>query len=282
MRERAPLGFGQREELARARHDRGIELRRHAVPDEIAEPRAHDRRRASRATSSRPARCRGAAMNGARSSSGNAFGIRRFSASARCDLRPRRAAAAFLYCGDQGQGRHYVCCAHLVSRCRRVLVAGCSGMSEQACVTADWRTVGFEDGTLGRSEGEHRPLPPAVRRARRRARSRELPRRSRRRRAGVLPREQRLRRRPQRRNALRHALSLPFVPIPHYQRRRKRLRVRSPGPTLTRKPKTSHAKSPKRRSICAACDMPAINCCRTHCPILTYDNWRGRQRWSPG
>jgi hypothetical protein len=33
------------------------------------------------------------------------------------------------------------------------LVAGCSGMSEQACVTSDWRTVGFEDGTLGRSEG---------------------------------------------------------------------------------------------------------------------------------
>jgi hypothetical protein len=33
------------------------------------------------------------------------------------------------------------------------LVAGCSGMSEQACVAADWRTVGFEDGTAGRSEG---------------------------------------------------------------------------------------------------------------------------------
>jgi hypothetical protein len=32
------------------------------------------------------------------------------------------------------------------------LIAGCSGMSEQACVTADWRTVGFEDGTFGRSE----------------------------------------------------------------------------------------------------------------------------------
>lgn len=32
------------------------------------------------------------------------------------------------------------------------LLAGCSGMSEQACVTADWRTVGFEDGTAGRSE----------------------------------------------------------------------------------------------------------------------------------
>jgi len=33
------------------------------------------------------------------------------------------------------------------------LIAGCSGMSEQACVTADWQTVGFEDGTVGRSEG---------------------------------------------------------------------------------------------------------------------------------
>jgi hypothetical protein len=32
------------------------------------------------------------------------------------------------------------------------LLAGCSGMSEQACVSADWRTVGFEDGTLGRAE----------------------------------------------------------------------------------------------------------------------------------
>ena len=33
------------------------------------------------------------------------------------------------------------------------VLAGCAGMSEQACVTADWRTVGFEDGTLGRSPG---------------------------------------------------------------------------------------------------------------------------------
>ncbi len=30
-------------------------------------------------------------------------------------------------------------------------LAGCAGMSEQACVSADWRTIGFEDGTLGRS-----------------------------------------------------------------------------------------------------------------------------------
>jgi hypothetical protein len=32
------------------------------------------------------------------------------------------------------------------------LVSGCAGMSEQACLSADWRTVGFEDGTYGRSE----------------------------------------------------------------------------------------------------------------------------------
>ena len=56
------------------------------------------------------------------------------------------------------------------------------------------------------------------------------------------------------------------------------MRVRSPGPTLTRKPKTSRAKSPKRRSICAACDMPAINCCPTHWPILIYDTWQ--EKWA--
>ena len=32
-------------------------------------------------------------------------------------------------------------------------LAGCAGMSEQACLTSDWRTVGFEDGTAGRSAG---------------------------------------------------------------------------------------------------------------------------------
>ena len=32
-----------------------------------------------------------------------------------------------------------------------VALAGCAGMSEQACLTSDWRTVGFEDGTLGRN-----------------------------------------------------------------------------------------------------------------------------------
>ena len=34
-----------------------------------------------------------------------------------------------------------------------VALAGCAGMSEQACLTSDWRTVGFEDGTLGRGVG---------------------------------------------------------------------------------------------------------------------------------
>ena len=30
-------------------------------------------------------------------------------------------------------------------------LAGCAGMSQQACVSADWRTIGFTDGSLGRS-----------------------------------------------------------------------------------------------------------------------------------
>jgi hypothetical protein len=32
-------------------------------------------------------------------------------------------------------------------------LAGCAGMSEQACLVSDWRTVGFEDGTYGRPVG---------------------------------------------------------------------------------------------------------------------------------
>ena len=31
-------------------------------------------------------------------------------------------------------------------------VAGCAGMSQQACQTSDWRSVGFDDGSVGRSE----------------------------------------------------------------------------------------------------------------------------------
>lgn len=33
------------------------------------------------------------------------------------------------------------------------LLTGCAGMSEQACLATDWRTVGFEDGVAGRSAG---------------------------------------------------------------------------------------------------------------------------------
>jgi len=32
-------------------------------------------------------------------------------------------------------------------------LVGCAGMSEQACLVSDWRTVGFEDGTYGRPVG---------------------------------------------------------------------------------------------------------------------------------
>ena len=60
-------------------------------------------------------------MNGARSSSGSAFGITESRTEKRgCDLRPRSGGGSFLYCGDRSQGRHYVCNARLVSRCRRV------------------------------------------------------------------------------------------------------------------------------------------------------------------
>lgn len=40
-----------------------------------------------------------------------------------------------------------------------LMLAGCAGMSEQACLVADWQTIGFEDGAAGRSEatiGAHR------------------------------------------------------------------------------------------------------------------------------
>jgi hypothetical protein len=30
-------------------------------------------------------------------------------------------------------------------------LSGCAGMSEQACLVTDWRSVGFEDGVVGRS-----------------------------------------------------------------------------------------------------------------------------------
>jgi hypothetical protein len=32
-----------------------------------------------------------------------------------------------------------------------LVLTGCAGMSEQACLVSDWRTVGFEDGAAGRA-----------------------------------------------------------------------------------------------------------------------------------
>jgi len=32
-------------------------------------------------------------------------------------------------------------------------LSGCAGMDQAECVTADWRTIGFEDGTAGRTQG---------------------------------------------------------------------------------------------------------------------------------
>jgi len=34
-----------------------------------------------------------------------------------------------------------------------ILMTGCAGMSEEACLATDWRTVGFEDGAAGRPAG---------------------------------------------------------------------------------------------------------------------------------
>jgi hypothetical protein len=39
----------------------------------------------------------------------------------------------------------------LVALAGASLLAGCAGMSEQACLVSDWRAVGFEDGAEGRS-----------------------------------------------------------------------------------------------------------------------------------
>ena len=48
----------------------------------------------------------------------------------------------------------------IVSAAAAVLVlAGCAGMNEGECLTADWQMIGFEDGSVGRSQsniGEYR------------------------------------------------------------------------------------------------------------------------------
>ena len=68
------------------------------------------------------------------------------------------------------------------------------------------------------------------------------------------------------RNALRHALSLPVCSDPALSEEVETLAREIAGPGTNAE---TRAKSPKHRSICAACDMPAINCCQTHWPIPT-------------
>ena len=60
------------------------------------------------------------------------------------------------------------------------------------------------------------------------------------------------------RNALRHALSLPSIPIQFCLKRRKRSRGKLSGPTPARKYRNLPAASPKRRSTYIACVMPGI------------------------
>ncbi|MDP5187932.1 MAG: DUF2799 domain-containing protein [Alishewanella sp.] len=33
-----------------------------------------------------------------------------------------------------------------------MIISGCSGMNKSQCITADWRTIGFEDGVNGKAE----------------------------------------------------------------------------------------------------------------------------------
>jgi hypothetical protein len=74
-----------------------------------------------------------------------------------CDVCPRRGAGGLLYCGRDSSPGVLIMLRAANVRALTVpavllALAGCAGMSEQACLTSDWRTVGFEDGSLGRSE----------------------------------------------------------------------------------------------------------------------------------
>src|SRR5690242_1789389 len=55
------------------------------------------------------------------------------------------AHRGFLWGHAMSANRTMFLCAALLG------LAGCAGMSQQACVSADWRTIGFTDGSLGRS-----------------------------------------------------------------------------------------------------------------------------------
>ena len=82
------------------------------------------------------------------------------------------------------------------------------------------------------------------------------------------------------RNALRHALSIPVCFNPALSEEVETLAREIAGPGADAETKELAPESPKRRSICAACDMPAINCCPAHWPILIMspEKTRGRRR----
>lgn len=44
------------------------------------------------------------------------------------------------------------CCKPVVLAVSVLLLSGCAGMDKSQCVTADWRTIGFEDGAAGKNE----------------------------------------------------------------------------------------------------------------------------------
>src|SRR5690606_29620226 len=67
-----------------------------------------------------------------------------------CDPGRRPVRPARRYCLDPGI-RVDVMLRVAFTLSVLVALAGCAGMSEQACLVSDWQTVGFEDGAAGRS-----------------------------------------------------------------------------------------------------------------------------------
>ena len=67
----------------------------------------------------------------------------------KCDRDPRSAATVSRYLREFFTDRGTMLRTGLSLSVLFVL-AGCAGMSEQACLVSDWRTIGFEDGASGR------------------------------------------------------------------------------------------------------------------------------------
>src|SRR5690606_9909555 len=67
----------------------------------------------------------------------------------KCDRDPRSAASVSRYLREFSTDRGTMLRTGLSLSVLFVL-AGCAGMSEQACLVSDWRTIGFEHGASGR------------------------------------------------------------------------------------------------------------------------------------